>query len=270
MAHPPNYALTPQRQGKLVTIVLVFIMSAAFGGFLVGTRQAVSQPWEARASVSAQRTGDNVMEAVVYTQMECRIRGPNRDFRNDLSKLVSRAPDLMAAVSNDPVERAYMLMARASRRAFDGAPPTIPHPVDDNDTASCTACHAEGREIAGRIAPRMSHKLFVNCTQCHSPVSNPGIGPEMPMDLQFVGLASAGRGPRAWPGAPPLIPHRTQMREDCNSCHGPLGLAGIRTPHPWRVNCMQCHAGSAEADGYLFAVEGEIGRPVLPPSPTPN
>jgi len=35
------------------------------------------------------------------------------------------------------------------------------------------------------------------------------------------------------------------MRQDCTSCHGVTGLPGLRTPHPERFNCQQCHAQRA-------------------------
>lgn len=48
------------------------------------------------------------------------------------------------------------------------------------------------------------------------------------------------------------IPHGTQLRSDCLSCHGPPGLVGLRTPHPDRQACVQCHAPNAELDEYHF------------------
>jgi cytochrome c-type protein NapB len=52
-------------------------------------------------------------------------------------------------------------------------------------------------------------------------------------------------GSRAHPGAPPVIPHKVFMRENCLSCHsGPGGREEIRTTHPERTRCMQCHVGS--------------------------
>jgi cytochrome c-type protein NapB len=199
--------------------------------------------------------------------MDAIARGPNADFTSDLARLADQKPGLQEAVTNTESARAEALLARAAHRAFDGAPPVIPHPVDDNDVRSCSACHGEGRIIRGRIAARMSHPLYSNCTQCHAPVGNPGFGPEFPVENAFAGLIGPTQGPRAWTGAPPLIPHRTFMREDCMSCHGLAGRPGMRSTHPWRGNCQQCHAGSAEHDGFLFAVEGEIGRVVFPPPP---
>jgi nitrate reductase (cytochrome), electron transfer subunit len=61
---------------------------------------------------------------------------------------------------------------------------------------------------------------------------------------------------RAFDGAPPTIPHSTLMRTDCLSCHGPQGLYGLRTPHPERQSCLQCHAPGAHLDQYQFLSAG--------------
>ena len=44
------------------------------------------------------------------------------------------------------------------------------------------------------------------------------------------------------PGSPPLIPHDIQGRQKCAACHvGPSSPRELRTSHPERLNCMQCH-----------------------------
>ena len=59
----------------------------------------------------------------------------------------------------------------------------------------------------------------------------------------FVGLEQdLRRGPRLNPLAPPTIPHKTFMRENCTACHsGTAAREEIRTPHPERQRCRQCH-----------------------------
>ena len=48
-------------------------------------------------------------------------------------------------------------------------------------------------------------------------------------------------------GSPPPIPHALQMRENCLACHaGPGAVLEIRSTHPERWNCRQCHALGAE------------------------
>ena len=57
--------------------------------------------------------------------------------------------------------------------------------------------------------------------------------------------APTGRLPRAYPGAPPLIPHDVEPRKGlCLTCHE-TGIAGAPiVPHPTRDPlCLQCHVG---------------------------
>ena len=133
---------------------------------------------------------------------------------------------------------------RAERRAYDGAPPIIPH---DDFGASCGNCHTErGRSVSGvGFAPASPHvdTRYAGgtgrCRQCHVFqatddlfVANSYEG--LPQDL--------AAGDRATPGAPPRIPHRVLMRENCAACHdGPGAREGIRTDHPERTRCRQCH-----------------------------
>ena len=56
---------------------------------------------------------------------------------------------------------------------------------------------------------------------------------------------------RTLPGRlPPPIPHDLELRENCLACHGgPAAVAAIRTTHPERANCRQCHAALGPRDG---------------------
>ncbi len=167
----------------------------------------------------------------------------------------------------DEAARLASLEARAQNRAFDGAPPRIPHPITQMEVSECASCHGDGVRItAGLTAPAMSHEPYASCTQCHvvdeAPMPNAELalrsGP--PIDSTFIGLEAPQRGPRAYEGAPPQIPHPTRMREVCGSCHGTLA-EGLRTSHPWRQSCTQCHAPSAEFDQGPDSALGPIGAP---------
>jgi cytochrome c-type protein NapB len=63
----------------------------------------------------------------------------------------------------------------------------------------------------------------------------------------FVGLPQDLRsGGRLHPLAPPTIPHKTFMRENCTACHsGAAAREEIRTSHPERTRCRQCHVAVA-------------------------
>jgi cytochrome c-type protein NapB len=144
------------------------------------------------------------------------------------------------------------LRARQARRAYDGAPPVVPHPVASSGAAECIACHGKGMALGALVARPVPHAAYVSCTQCHASAESDS--PAEPARVQddpgstFEPLRAMTYGPRAWPGAPPAIPHATHMREQCLACHGPGGRAGMRSSHPERASCLQCHAPAASLD----------------------
>ena len=133
---------------------------------------------------------------------------------------------------------------RAERRAYDGAPPVIPH---EPLSAACTSCHTStGMQIPSQgFAPANPHvstsqaAATDNCRQCHlfqttkQHFAKSNFEP-LRQDLK--------PGERLFLGAPPVIPHPTFMRENCQSCHtGAAARPEIRCTHPERANCTQCH-----------------------------
>jgi cytochrome c-type protein NapB len=142
-----------------------------------------------------------------------------------------------------PAEEA--VQDRAARRAFDGAPPVIPHPVRASGAAECLACHAQGFALGGRRASPVPHAAYASCTQCHvtdsASFTRLDANPAARVESRWQGLASPTSAAIAYEGAPPAVPHSTWMRERCESCHGPEGRAALRTPHPERRSCLQCH-----------------------------
>lgn len=133
---------------------------------------------------------------------------------------------------------------RAQRRLFDGAPPVIPH-MDFG--AGCLSCHTQdGRSVPGLgFAPanphgdRLPSGAMARCVQCHVFASTTS---EFCAN-GFAGLAQdLRRGRRLNDLAPPVIPHQVLLRENCTACHtGPSAREEIRTPHPERTRCTQCH-----------------------------
>ncbi len=132
---------------------------------------------------------------------------------------------------------------RATRRAYDGAPPAIPHAPFG---AKCISCHGtETMKVDGvGVAPRSPHGdamqgSLQRCEQCHvyratDGVFRPSTFAGVPQDL--------AAGDRLYEGAPPRIPHPVFMREHCAACHvGETARKEIVCSHPERVNCMQCH-----------------------------
>ncbi len=57
------------------------------------------------------------------------------------------------------------------------------------------------------------------------------------------------RLPRAYEGAPPLVPHDVEARKGlCQSCHGAGEGGAPITPHPNRTHfCIQCHVGQDQS-----------------------
>jgi cytochrome c-type protein NapB len=137
---------------------------------------------------------------------------------------------------------------RATTRAYDGAPPPIPH---EAAIGACVTCHDDdGSAIDGvGVAPASPHGAAAaagamqRCRQCHVPGETRAIF----VSSRFTGLPQGPwKGRRATAGAPPTIPHTLQLRDNCLACHaGPAARAEIRTTHPERVRCRQCHVPEA-------------------------
>ena len=133
---------------------------------------------------------------------------------------------------------------RADRRLYDGAPPVIPHkPLN----ISCIECHTvTGKEAPPLgFAPANPHAWTSGisgtryCQQCHVFRQQD----ELFDESDFVGVTQHfAKADRLYPGAPPVIPHRVFMRENCAACHsGPVARPEIRCAHMERHHCRQCH-----------------------------
>jgi nitrate reductase (cytochrome), electron transfer subunit len=256
----------------------VILLTAAISGFFMGLQQTVSyigrtQPVSLVVldpeRVAVLETRD-VPVAVEYQRQNWLQAGVNAGWRNHLTNLVVPEPVPVDDLVWTETDRLRAIAIRADHRAYEGAPPTVPHPITQSSAASCIACHGPGLAVKDRIASRMSHAHLLDCTQCHVPAQSPLTPFAQTMLLEplaentFVGLAEYGRGVRAWPQAPPTIPHPTFMRSDCMSCHGPLGSQALRTPHPERQSCTQCHVPDAGLDQYHFLPAWVQAEGVLP------
>lgn len=135
-------------------------------------------------------------------------------------------------------------LVRAQRRAYDGAPPVIPHKPFG---MACQNCHNErGVDVPNvGFAPPSPHEhtsragAMQRCTQCHVFKQTE----TLLVASSFEGLQQDLRqGPQLHAFAPPRIPHLVLMRENCMACHtGPAAREEIRCTHPERTRCMQCH-----------------------------
>lgn len=267
----------PSAHRRAPWVIGAVLATTAVSGFFMGLHQisshlnrtqptSLAAPDPERLAVLTHRA---VPVATPYLRQDRRADGPNAGWSNHLDRLVQPGlpPDLQAATCTvGEAGLVELRAARAARRAFDGAPPTVPHAVPQASSAACLACHGPGLAIKDRTASRISHAHFTECTQCHVPAAGPvplRAAEELLAALAgngFVGLAASGPGERAWPQAPPAIPHATFMRGDCLSCHGPQGAHALRTPHPERVACTQCHVADALRDQHQLLPTGRPGN----------
>lgn len=129
---------------------------------------------------------------------------------------------------------------REMLRAFYTAPPVIPHEVESQNSKDCLECHLKVTRLDdGRVGMQTPHPQFSNCMQCHVRGQNQKFNEST---TSWEGLEEPKRGDRWFTVSPPTIPHRILLRENCLSCHGPENpYTRMRTTHPQRTSCLQCH-----------------------------
>lgn len=244
----------------LVYLFVLVVLTVSLVGFLTGT-SSKQEPLRGHPGHSPPATPvdrGSVPAARGYLEMRNSPPGSGSGWQQSL-EVAAAAPT--PRLTQETLDQA--LRKRQQRRAYDGAPPTIPHHVRSNSVAECMACHDQGLRLGSLRAGAIPHDNFTNCTQCHvadaeglggltgerPPVGKDGL-PRDPRDVpnSFQGTYPKKHGDRAWPIAPPEIPHSTFMRESCMSCHGPNGSSALRTSHDQRQSCTQCHTPSAALD----------------------
>ena len=241
------------RRSPFVLIGLAVVLMAAFvyvaaSSLLAGQREAVLLP------VHAEPTPAIPFEAGVFRRK-------------------ARALDYEAMPVGPNSQRT--LAVYYGRRAFPGAPPVIPHRVEDAQTGgtACLACHADGGFTPrfGAYAPVVPHPDLESCRQCHVPQVTQSVF----RATAWTTIAPPVRSPVARPVRSPPIPHGLEMGENCLACHGgPGAAAAIRTSHPTRENCLQCHV-PASTPGVGGATASSTTEPpgsrhaALPGSPPP-
>ncbi|MBB6461933.1 cytochrome c3 family protein [Flammeovirga kamogawensis] len=146
------------------------------------------------------------------------------------------------AMPNDPLHAEHK-KEYYQRRAYEGAPPQIPHPLLSKKgigDKSCLQCHENGGYVASfkAYAPATPHPELISCRQCHVPITTKKLFKK----TNWKRSQPTHVDNRALVTSPPTIPHGLQNRTDCLSCHaGSGGLVDIRATHTERANCMQCH-----------------------------
>ncbi len=244
---------TPARKLAVVAMIAALTTGASgyFMGLLQSERSAVRRAAEnAPVLPTPPEATSHAPEAPRYADLRDRTRQPNHPWHSSLATLppAPALTDKTPAPSPEALENLRAI--RASRRAYNGAPPTVPHPIDQYQSTSCLACHGTPTRIDTRDVPQISHPPYTHCIQCHAPQHGPGPALVSPVPAlatpalanAFTGLPPPTGGTRAYTGAPPVMPHATSMRQNCVTCHGPGGSSAIKTTHPQRHNCLQCHA----------------------------
>ena len=252
--------MSNNQPGSYYPLLVFVVASIAIVGYFVGlqspmnpaerTDVAGNRPAPPQAVNDAADQNRNIILSPYYSELGQLRWGANKDWLTSVAMLPASPEtfDPESVITIAPGQKALALEARAKNRAFNGAPPTIPHPIEQLSTISCNACHINGAMTESMRISKMSHSFLTNCTQCHVESSPQPLVPVVFRETAFVGLPAPTGGPRAYLGAPPQMPHATWMREDCLSCHGFTGHAGLQTTHPWRQNCQQCHTPSFEGE----------------------
>ncbi len=253
---------TPAR--KLAVVAALVAFTTGLSGYFMGQLQAdrsasaraASQTSNLKSEIAPNPAHSSAPIAPGYSDLATRAHQPNHGWKNSLADL----PPAPAFTADTPpltqAELTRLIATRAERRAYNGAPPTVPHPIDQSASFSCLACHGQPTRIGARDVPQLSHPAYTNCIQCHAPQHGPGpdlARPPAPLATpalanSFAGLPPPVGGSRAHSDAPPTMPHTTQMRQNCLSCHGPGGSSAIKTPHPQQSSCLQCHDTDADRE----------------------
>jgi len=231
-----------------VMVMLTVVLGVSLVAFLRATRSD-DYTFETPLRDLPEVHHADVKPAIPYWEMRNRAPGGRAPvLQADLAALEGAVPSRTDAVELGSGGKQAALAQRSARRAYFGAPPVIPHPVRQQTQAECKACHELGIRIRGMAAPPYPHESYVSCTQCHA-MSEPNL-PWDPDGQQadpralpnsFVGERAPLEGDR-WTGiAPPALPHATFMHERCISCHGPNGRDAMKSTHPDRQSCLQCH-----------------------------
>ncbi len=208
--------------------------------------------------------------ATAYSEMPVVQISARQQQATRLTMLQQTPYNINEKIDVNETEKLASLSDRQTRRAYDGAPPTVPHPIDQLDSVGCMACHGEGLRSNSLRAGKIPHPFYAGCTQCHVEQQARFAIVSATFENTFVGVAAPTHGGRAASGAspvvphttwmrealenrnpavdwvPPVVPHTTWMRNDCLSCHGRTAASGMESSHPWRAHCLQCHGESPQ------------------------
>ena len=197
--------------GAALQIGFALILGVAVLGFFVGTGDGE----DLRNPLVTHGVADEeVTPAPGAMPSYAMIRGKGRGQDSDWA---SERKALSAGGSGEAlVGKTAALTDRAANRAYDGAPPTIPHPVRQRAAAECLACHEDTFSVRGKSASAMSHAEYASCTQCHVVSEAPMPGAMLPPTRPLRPTRSWGWSVPARASAPgPSRPRRRRTTHQC-------------------------------------------------------
>ena len=129
---------------KTLAVVFLMVGMLAVSGFFMGMRQTERQitrnalPLPAKHEVSNTPPPSEIPTAPKYKEIANAKWLANRDWKFTLADL-PRAPHPPAGELQSPTLRSAQspVEQRAALRAYDGAPPVVPHAIDTLSSASC-------------------------------------------------------------------------------------------------------------------------------------
>lgn len=200
---------------------------------------------------------------------------PPIDSEADVFRIEEGELAVAPSFAGDPQAHARSPDIYRRLRAYPGAPPRIPHGLTEEEfrATSCNVCHRRGGWVArfGTYAPVTPHPEYASCLQCHAPRDelvgrarpasadalvcdqchiDPDASPPTFVEIDWQPAEWPETDRQAMEGSPHVIPHGVEFRGNCVACHaGPATVVGLRTDHPERVNCRQCHVPASSEDG---------------------
>jgi cytochrome c-type protein NapB len=268
---PPRWSRTT----VLVALVLVASAATAIAAVVVVVRR-LTNPRVTKLAIAAPSDAPRAASATVGSGP---IRAEADVFRTSSAVLAIDPASRERRAAHPRTLATYRVL-----RAYPGAPPRIPHGLTPAETrrGACNACHERGGYSPrfGAYVPVTPHPGFGECLQCHvgdaQLMSNPLPASDPNARCRQCHAPGARRWrdssltwqPMPWPvlsaatgaGVPPPIPHDLELRGNCLACHSaPSGVAEIRTKHPERANCRQCHVEAGTGSGDFMRSVGTKG-----------
>ncbi|HEU4996671.1 MAG TPA: hypothetical protein VFT29_17765 [Gemmatimonadaceae bacterium] len=264
-----------QPSAMWLRVFLIASAVTAMGALIIAAARATADRDAARAKASVAM-----------------LAPPDEPIAAEAQVFRTRPGALAIAPASDARRAAHprTLATFRALRAYPGAPPRIPHGLTPQEfqTGGCKTCHERGgfSQRFGAYVPVTPHPEMGACLQCHvgdgrlMAIALPNSDPNArcrqchaPGAARWT-EASVKWKPMSWPELtrkipgrnPPPIPHALEMRGNCLTCHAaPAGVEDLRTTHPERANCRQCHvAVSADTDAFVRPARHVAGREVAP------